>query len=94
MILSWILVSARPKARGGLSIYPNPSNEFVNLDNSYADTIDYLISNLQGAVLLKGEISGYAQMAIDFKDWGRGVYFVYLRSTTGFLHCQKMVVSH
>ena len=53
-----------------INIYPNPSTDFLNLDNAYGD---YIITNLNGQVVDNGNINGDP---IDVRNLSKGNYII------------------
>jgi hypothetical protein len=64
-----------------LTIYPNPANHFINIEN--LSTKRYKIYNIQGQILLNGQTDG----KIDISPLKSGVYF--FKSTNDI---QKFIV--
>ncbi|NHM06906.1 T9SS type A sorting domain-containing protein [Flavobacterium sp. CYK-4] len=58
-----------------LSVFPNPTNGSLNLQNKYP--IEKLeLYNLQGQLLFTNEYSGQNQIALDLSSYSKGVYML------------------
>jgi hypothetical protein len=57
-----------------LSIYPTPSNGEVSIKGIVADELT--ITNLNGQVILRKNVSGQTQTNLDLSSLNAGVYFV------------------
>lgn len=71
-----------------LSLYPNPANDhlFVNWEE---ETTAYLIYDLSGALIDKGQLNSSTQ--INVSDWNNGMYMLVLPS---YHHAQKFIIQH
>ena len=59
----------------GLSIYPNPANEWINVENRTGQILSYEISNVLGNTVISGKlITGTS--TIDVAKFAKGLYFL------------------
>ena len=81
----------------GITLYPNPSNEFVNIEISMNETVSgsVMIFDLAGQVLLQEKrtmTAGINTLAYDLSGWSAGIYFVRISSgDSGYT--TRMVIS-
>ncbi|MBM3186192.1 MAG: T9SS type A sorting domain-containing protein, partial [Bacteroidetes bacterium] len=61
----------------GIMIYPNPTNDFINISNPMAISVE-LISN-EGKSLIIRELQPFAK--IDFSDFANGLYYLKLNNS-------------
>ena len=59
----------------GLSIYPNPANEWINVDNRTGQILSYEISDVLGNAVLSGRLV-VGTSTIDVAKFAKGLYFL------------------
>lgn len=62
-------------------LFPNPSGDFIQISGDHADGTRWMISDLQGRVLLNGEYE--SQTKLDVSTLPVGMYFLGLESSKG-----------
>jgi hypothetical protein len=75
----------------GLSVFPNPTDRFVQLSMNNSESFDYQLVNLNGAVILTGS-SEYSKAQLDLNDLSKGIYFLELTSEKGERYSQKVML--
>ncbi len=70
-----------------LTIYPNPSDDFISIRNKDTDINNFEIFDLSGKVIMKGNHLRY----IDISHLTPGVYFVKLFTSENKMHILKFV---
>lgn len=55
-------------------IYPNPFNEYVNIENKYLEDAAYKIINMNGKVIIKGKLT--ESLKVDLKNYSEGLYLI------------------
>lgn len=83
--------SIRDNARGNFVMYPNPTDEKVNIvlqGNATATAV--VIYNMAGQVVKSESVSGN-NIEVDFNDFNSGIYFVELRDNNQIVGIQKIV---
>jgi len=71
-------------AKEMISIYPNPSNDFISLDIS--DDIKYFtIENSAGRLVLKQDCVRIKKFRVDLNSYSSGVYFIKAIGSSGVL---------
>ncbi len=81
-----------------LSLFPNPTADFINLEFSLTEATDVTINvtDLTGKVVYSNNLVnkiGNQGLVINAKDFSNGIYLVSLKTATGNL-TQKVTVSH
>lgn len=75
-----------------LKIYPNPANDFINIDMGNIPADSYTIVNIQGQTILNGQITNQSK-TLDISSLQRGLYFVYLQDETRVnIYTQRLIV--
>lgn len=59
----------------GLSIYPNPANEWINVENKTGQILNYEISDVLGKTVLSGPLM-MGTSTIDVAKFSKGLYFL------------------
>lgn len=72
-------LSVEKLAMDDLSIYPNPTNNFINIQ--LEGQFDYTLYSINGKELLNGK--GVDQEQLNLADFSDGIYFVSLNNETG-----------
>jgi hypothetical protein len=73
---------------GSLLIYPNPSKEFVMIENNTTSTIKSLsVLSEQGQLIEKTENTN----AIDIRQYSSGTYIIQIEFDNGFVQTQKFI---
>lgn len=82
-----ILSSTNQTLINTIKVYPNPANDFININNGNFATINnyiYDIKNSLGQTVFTQRVAS-AQTTIDIKNWPEGVYFLNIFTPTGML---------
>ncbi len=75
--------------RVGISLYPNPATDFLNIESHYSGQHSVDIFSINGRLLFRQEMEGTAGR-IDLSSFQKGVYFITIRSKD-FVTTQKIV---
>ena len=59
-----------------IKIYPNPVSDFVMLTNSTEEDVIFVLSDINGRVLLQGKVNKKSQESLDMKSYSNGIYFL------------------
>ena len=61
-----------------LKIYPNPTNEIINIDLGRLSDVNYKLYSLEGRLILSNEFKNITKFKIDLSNNESGVYFIKL----------------
>lgn len=70
------------------SIYPNPTSDIVNIENSEPFSLE--LYNLSGQKLLNTNFSQYH--SIDISSFSKGIYFLRMTTITNNRHIEKLII--
>ncbi len=76
----------------GLTLYPNPSNDIVNLELGDGSMQRITIVSLDGKTIADRDIANAANYSFDVKGYSKGIYIVSIRTTDGKMYTEKLVV--
>jgi Secretion system C-terminal sorting domain len=76
----------------GLALYPNPSNDIVNLELNGGTMQHINIISLDGKTIADRDIENAANYSFDVKEYSKGIYIVTIRTTDGKMYTEKLVV--
>lgn len=65
-----------------IKAYPNPSHEELVLENSYNETLDFVIYSQDGKLTHKVNISPQSKQVLMLSGWKPGIYYVEVRDET------------
>lgn len=89
--LNGIILSLKNPYSSGLTVYPNPASDFLNIENNGADLHgNYTITDNSGRVICTGKLSGIKQ-SVDISHLLPGFYFV--RLSGRFSDVFKLVIN-
>ncbi len=74
-----------------ISIFPNPFENQLIIENNNTQHIDYQILNIQGQLLKKGNILAENRQTIDTHFLPKGIYFIELKGENGARKVEKLV---
>ena len=74
-----------------VSIYPNPADDVLTIDNSAAQVTGIKIYDMTGKLVKQSDISNYTQ-AIDISDLNPGIFLVSLSGDKKIISQQKLIV--
>lgn len=74
-----------------VSVYPNPSNGKVNINNPSQKTLKVEVLNLLGDVVSTTDFSGQ-QASLDLSNENKGIYFVRITSESGSRLTKKLIL--
>ncbi len=74
-----------------ISIFPNPFENQLVIENNNTQHIDYQILNMQGQLLKKGNILAENRQTIDTNFLPKGIYFIELKGENGARKVEKIV---
>ncbi|MCB0482087.1 MAG: T9SS type A sorting domain-containing protein [Flavobacteriales bacterium] len=80
-----------PSSAFNSNIYPNPTSQFIHIELSQNQTLEYSFLNLNGQSLLQGNFEQSTQ--INVSNLPNGLYFLHLQGE-GILETRKIVVQH
>ncbi len=73
-----------------ISVYPNPSNYFINLEVKFADSYDLVIENALGQTILQfTAVSGNKEIKVSHFD--KGIYYLRIKSASGAVN-KKIII--
>ncbi len=75
-----------------INIYPNPAQDYLNIDlnDGFVGTI--LISNTSGENIYSKQIDN-PSLRIDVSDWMSGIYFLIVKSEQNYSKVHKIVIT-
>lgn len=62
-------------AEFGISVYPNPTSDFININSSEIENFDVLIVDVNGRSIINQNVAGN-QTQIDFSNFANGIYIL------------------
>ena len=74
-----------------LKVWPNPAQNHFMMSYSGTDLSDYTIYNINGQSILSGVLKG-RQTIIETQGWQSGIYFAKVRSKTGRVYTEKILL--
>ena len=72
----------------GLTIGPNPVEDYLNFNNETQKDFEIIITNTLGQTLKEAKITRNSETSLDVTEYSKGVYFIYANGI--FVH--KFVV--
>lgn len=85
------VVSTHENNLANLTLYPNPSDDFVIISKEHAERVDYSLIDLMGKLVGQGEFEG-THHKIDLSALNKGIYFLKIRTVKGASTVKRMVV--
>ncbi len=85
-----VTVSLNEAAAQSLKIYPNPAQEFVQVEYTDNSTSDWSIVNTTGQIVLKGSLEN-GQSSVNVSDLSSGLYLLQVRTRNGII-TEKVIV--
>ena len=76
------------KRKSDVSIYPNPANEFININSDHS-FIQYRICNQQGALIQNGNLD--EQNKVDISTLNEGIYVIVLQDRDGYTASRRFL---
>jgi hypothetical protein len=76
----------------GLSIYPNPSEGIVSLNNLGNKNLDYSIQDLSGKIVATGLINAESLTTVDLTGLNKGIYVFTSITAEGFARNEKIII--
>ena len=64
-------------------IYPNPSNDFITIENSFFENLEFEITNSLGVRIHNGKIN--KKIVLDISTYSSGIYFVKVKNKSGYI---------
>lgn len=87
-------IGSLPDARVDISVYPNPTTNFITLNlsgqKSFGDLSALIITDINGKVLLQEKINGFEKQ-LDFSSYPAGVYFLTLKQGGQLIKSFKII---
>jgi len=79
-----VVTSTSEAFRADVSLYPNPSNQFVNVqfDNPLLNESSYLLFDNQGSLVTSGTLTAEG-LRINVSEFAQGFYFLRLKTSFG-----------
>ena len=74
----------------GISIYPNPAVEKVNIESNFKGRCAIIITDVLGRSIYKDSFTNKIQIPV--ANWQPGVYYVQVMSENGYKEVQKLIV--
>jgi hypothetical protein len=65
-----------------LKVYPNPSNNVINLELQYSSSLDYTLSSMSGVEVYVGKLSPNTTQQISCENLAAGVYLLKVSNQT------------
>ena len=72
-------------------IFPNPTNDFINVKLFYPMNGSYAVFSLDGKELLSQQFNHVEQLSIDLSLFSKGIYFLNLQNSEGKVYFEKIV---
>ena len=74
------------------SVYPNPTDDFLNLNNQNNEVLSYGLFNISGSQVLTGTVAALKSEKIDLSALPRGIYFLDVHTDSGLKKTKKIIV--
>lgn len=82
------IVQIEPIAENKVLVYPNPSNEYINI-SSMNDNNQILIYNTFGELVYQDQVRGEKHIQLSTSQFSSGVYLLHVNGQV-----QKIIVTH
>jgi hypothetical protein len=92
VIVDYVAAVKPIKEEVGVSIYPNPTSEYVSIQLAGMDQSSFKLMDAVGNVIMKETIHGSKK--INVGDFSNGIYFLIFETSTGKSITKKLVVRH
>ncbi len=92
VVVDYVAAVKPIKEEAGVSIYPNPTSEYVSIQLAGMDQSSFKMMDAVGNVLLKEVIHGNRK--INVGDFNNGIYFLLFETASGRTITKKLVVRH
>jgi hypothetical protein len=92
VVVDYVAAVKPIKEEIGVSIYPNPTSEYVSIQLAGMDQSSFKMMDAVGNVLLKEIIHGNRK--INVGDFNNGIYFLLFETASGRTITKKLVVRH
>ncbi len=92
VVVDYVAAVKPIKEEVGVSIYPNPTSEYVSIQLAGMDQSSFKMMDAVGNVLLKEVIHGNRK--INVGDFNNGIYFLLFETASGRTITKKLVVRH
>ena len=73
-----------------INIYPNPTNDFIIIENEKNNSMNFELSNLSGDIIKKGVVNNFQK--IDLSNLSSGIYFIKLQIENEFI-IEKIIIN-
>ena len=75
-----------------INVYPNPANDFLNIDlnDGFGGTV--IISNISGENIYNKQID-IPSLRVDVSDWASGIYILMIKSEQNYFFDHKIVIT-
>lgn len=92
VVVDYVAAVKPIKEEIGVSIYPNPTSEYVSIQLAGMDQSSFKMMDAVGNVLMKEVIHGNRK--INVGDFNNGIYFLLFETASGRIITKKLVVRH
>ena len=92
VVVDYVAAVKPIKEEIGVSIYPNPTSEYVSIQLAGMDQSSFKMMDAVGNVLMKEVIHGNRK--INVGDFNNGIYFLLFETASGRTITKKLVVRH
>ncbi|WP_310556626.1 T9SS type A sorting domain-containing protein [Flavobacterium sp.] len=75
-----------------ITIYPNPSKEYVTIDSESSKIKSITISSMEGKIVFFNGIINNNSQEINMSNYQNGIYIVYIETFDGEISRQKLVI--
>jgi hypothetical protein len=85
------------KLSSSLNLYPQPAenNLNINLNNYYEPTVDIMIADVNGKIILNKQLAviNY-KTQIETSELSNGVYFLQIQNSKGYITNKRLIIAH
>ena len=74
------------------SVFPNPTEDFVNVSNQNNEVLSYGLFNIAGSQVLNGTVAALESEKIDLSALPKGIYFLDVKLDSGLNKTEKIIV--
>jgi len=75
-----------------INVYPNPANDFLNIDLNDGFVGTVIISNISGENIYNKLVDN-SSLKIDVSDWVSGIYFLMIKDEQNYSKVHKIVIT-
>lgn len=82
----------KAKEQSQLSLYPNPTSNYLHISSKDISIKNINIKNTLGQVVFHNKLNGEQLFTLDIQNWESGIYLIQVESSTGKIFRKNFVV--